>query len=112
MGMEKYTSNHARFFMCKKYTTISTEVALRSVNNIFPESYDFAVRRDFNCATHAVTQASDFPVSFMKSSLMKCKGVLRAYSDPDPPRIILVGETWKMEREKDSQNFVIHRVDT
>jgi hypothetical protein len=32
------------FFLRKKYTTFSTEeiVALRSVNKIFPESYDFA----------------------------------------------------------------------
>jgi hypothetical protein len=37
---------HARFFMRKKYTTFSTVriVALRSVNKIFPESYDFAAR--------------------------------------------------------------------
>jgi hypothetical protein len=44
MGMEKYTPNRARFFLRKKYTTFSTEriVALRSVNKIFPESYDFA----------------------------------------------------------------------
>jgi hypothetical protein len=38
MGMEKYTPNRARFFVRKKYTTISTEriVALRSVNKMFP----------------------------------------------------------------------------
>jgi hypothetical protein len=44
-GMEKYTSLRARFFVRKKYnTTFNTEriVALRSVNKIFPESYDFA----------------------------------------------------------------------
>ena len=43
MGMDKYTPNRARFFVCKKYTTFSTErvVALRSVNKIFSESYDF-----------------------------------------------------------------------
>jgi hypothetical protein len=37
MGMEKYngTPNRARVFVCKKYTTFSTEriVALRSVSN-------------------------------------------------------------------------------
>jgi hypothetical protein len=44
MGMKKNTPNCARFFVCKKYTTFSTEriVPLRSVNKIFPESYDFA----------------------------------------------------------------------
>jgi hypothetical protein len=44
MGMEKYTPNRARFFVRKKYTIFSTVriVALRSVNKIFPESYDFA----------------------------------------------------------------------
>jgi hypothetical protein len=44
MEMEKYTPNRAHFFVRNKYTTFSTEriVALRSVNNIFPESYDFA----------------------------------------------------------------------
>jgi hypothetical protein len=44
--MEKYTPNRARFFVRKKYTTFSTEqiVALRSVNKIFPESYDFAAK--------------------------------------------------------------------
>jgi hypothetical protein len=44
MGMEKYTPNRARFFVRKKYTTFSTVriVALRSVNKIFPASYDFA----------------------------------------------------------------------
>jgi hypothetical protein len=44
MGMEKYTPNRAHFFMCKKYTTFSTEriVALRSVDKIFLENYDFA----------------------------------------------------------------------
>jgi hypothetical protein len=38
--------NRARFFVRKKYTTFSTVriVALRSVNKIFPESYDFAAR--------------------------------------------------------------------
>jgi hypothetical protein len=38
MGMEKYTPNHERFIVRKKYTTFITEriVALRSVNNIFP----------------------------------------------------------------------------
>jgi hypothetical protein len=47
MGMEKYTPNRARFFVRKKYTTFSTEriVALRSVNKIFPERYDFAARK-------------------------------------------------------------------
>jgi hypothetical protein len=32
------------FFMCKKCTTFGIEriIALRSVNKIFPESYDFA----------------------------------------------------------------------
>jgi hypothetical protein len=46
MGMEKYTPNRARFFVRKKYTTFSTVriVALRSVNKIFTESYDFAAR--------------------------------------------------------------------
>jgi hypothetical protein len=46
MGMEKYTPNRARFFVCKKYTTFSTKqiVALRSVNKISPKSYDFAAR--------------------------------------------------------------------
>jgi hypothetical protein len=44
MGMDKYTPNRARFFVRKKYTTFNTEriVAIRSVNKIFPESYDFA----------------------------------------------------------------------
>jgi hypothetical protein len=46
LGMEKYTCtpNRARFFMRKKCTTFSTAriVALRSVNRIFSESYDFA----------------------------------------------------------------------
>jgi hypothetical protein len=44
MVMEKYTPNRARFFVRKKYTTFSTIriVALRSVNKIFPESYDIA----------------------------------------------------------------------
>jgi hypothetical protein len=43
MGMEN-TPIHARFFVHKKYTTFGTEriVALRSVNKILPESYDFA----------------------------------------------------------------------
>ena len=43
MEMKKYTPNRASCFMRKKYTTFSTEqiVALRSVNKIFPESYDF-----------------------------------------------------------------------
>jgi hypothetical protein len=47
MGMEKYTPNRARFFVRKLYTTFSIEqiVALRSVNKIFPESYDFAVNK-------------------------------------------------------------------
>jgi hypothetical protein len=50
MGMEKYTPYRARFFVRKKYTTFSTEriVALRSVNKIFPESYDFAANPDPN----------------------------------------------------------------
>jgi hypothetical protein len=36
------------FFVCKKYTTFSTEriVALQSVDNIFPESYDFATKEN------------------------------------------------------------------
>jgi hypothetical protein len=44
--MEKYTPNRARFFVRKKYTTFSTVriVALRSVNKIFSESYDFAAK--------------------------------------------------------------------
>jgi hypothetical protein len=44
MGIEKYTPNRVRFFVCKKYTTFSAEriVALRSINKIFSESYDFA----------------------------------------------------------------------
>jgi hypothetical protein len=44
--MDKYTPNGVRFFVRKKYTTFSTEriVALRSVNKIFPESYDFAAK--------------------------------------------------------------------
>jgi hypothetical protein len=44
MGMEKYTPNRARFSVREKYTTFSTvrTVALRSVNKIFLESYDFA----------------------------------------------------------------------
>jgi hypothetical protein len=46
MGMEKYTPNRARFSAHVKYTTFRTErfVALRSVNNTFPESYDFAAK--------------------------------------------------------------------
>jgi hypothetical protein len=44
--MEKYAQNRTCVLVCKKYTTFSTEriVALRSVNNIFPDSYDFAAR--------------------------------------------------------------------
>jgi hypothetical protein len=45
MRMEKYTPNHAHFFVHKKYTTFNTEriVALpQSVNNIFSESSDFS----------------------------------------------------------------------
>ena len=46
MGKEKCTPNRARFFVRKKYTTFSTEqtVALRPVNKIFPESYNFAAK--------------------------------------------------------------------
>ena len=46
MGMEKYTPNRAHFFVRKKYTTFSAQriVALRSVNKIFPERYDFAAK--------------------------------------------------------------------
>jgi hypothetical protein len=46
MGMEKFITNRARFFVRKKYTTFSTVgiVALWSVNKIFPESYDFAAK--------------------------------------------------------------------
>jgi hypothetical protein len=53
MGVEKYTPNHARFFLRKKYTTFNTVriVALRSVNKIFPESYDFAAK---DCSVFAV----------------------------------------------------------
>jgi hypothetical protein len=49
MGMEKYTPFRARFFVRKKYTTFSTEriVALRSVNKIFQESYDFAASKNY-----------------------------------------------------------------
>jgi hypothetical protein len=41
MGIEKYTPNRAQ-----KYTTFSAEriIVPRSVNKIFPESYDFAAR--------------------------------------------------------------------
>jgi hypothetical protein len=48
MGMEKCTPNRARFFVRKKYTTFSTEqiVPLRSVNKIFPESYNFAANSE------------------------------------------------------------------
>jgi hypothetical protein len=48
MGMEKYTSNRTRFFLCKKYTTFSAEriVAILSVNNFFLESYDFTASED------------------------------------------------------------------
>jgi hypothetical protein len=44
MAVEKYNPNRVRFFVRKKYTIFSSEriVALRSVNKIFPESYDFA----------------------------------------------------------------------
>ena len=47
--MEKHTPNPARFFVRKKYTTFSTGqiVALRSVSKIFPESYDFAVSKQW-----------------------------------------------------------------
>jgi hypothetical protein len=50
MGMKKHTPNRARFFVRKKYTTFSSEqiVALRSVNKIFPESYDFAAKKYHN----------------------------------------------------------------
>jgi hypothetical protein len=46
MGMGKNTPFRARFFVRKKYATFSTEriVAPRSVNKIFPESYDFAAK--------------------------------------------------------------------
>ena len=45
MRMEKYTPNHAHFFVHKKYTTFNTEriAALpQPFNNIFPEGYDFS----------------------------------------------------------------------
>jgi hypothetical protein len=54
--MEKYTPNRVRFFMRKKYKTFSTVriVALRSVNKIFQENYDFAA-----------TQNQTFPLDFI-----------------------------------------------
>jgi hypothetical protein len=47
MGMKKHTPNRARCFVRKKYTTFCTEriVALRSVNKIVPEIYDFAANK-------------------------------------------------------------------
>jgi hypothetical protein len=50
--MEKYTPNCARFFVRKKYTTFITAqiVALWSVHNIFPESYDFAATNGLQMA--------------------------------------------------------------
>jgi hypothetical protein len=44
MGMKKYTPNRARFFFrAQEIYNFQhwRKVALRSVNNIFPESYDF-----------------------------------------------------------------------
>jgi hypothetical protein len=44
--LEKTTPNRARFFVRKKYTTFTIDriVALRFVNKIFQESYDFAAK--------------------------------------------------------------------
>jgi hypothetical protein len=77
MEMEKYTPNRAHFFMPKKYTTFSTEqiVALRSVNNISLESYDFAASFVFsisikiyicNFSVHSIPQApnSDYEYEY------------------------------------------------
>ena len=53
-----YTLNRAYFFVRKKYTTFSTEriVALRSLNKIFPESYNFTanVNHTHDCNKHRI----------------------------------------------------------
>ena len=46
--MEKLCPNRALFFLRNKYTafTMGDTVALRSVNNFFPESYRSAAKQD------------------------------------------------------------------
>jgi hypothetical protein len=53
MGMKKYTSNRAYFFVHKKYTTFSSEriVALRSVNKVSLESHDFPANLSLNLSS-------------------------------------------------------------
>jgi hypothetical protein len=53
MDWRNIPQNRARFFVRKKYTTFNADriVALRSVNKIFQESYDFAAMQG---GAHAV----------------------------------------------------------